>query len=411
MAFACGAGIVGCRDAPAESCAPAAPPADEQIANDLVGVRFVFFEDSTGEKRWTVEEGEVRELRVVDGSTAAGGRRHRARVHLTLAAPNRTISGDLDVYYRRAGARWTFDEAARAGANWSVRELAAVVYDVRRPAPGDTTADGRDVWLEPMFRYHDGAYTAPLSPYAGRVEAIRDSSFASDSLRRAARGALEARVARRYLDPSWTVFLLAPGVGPEPTRIVEREASLWGCTWMVGRARASSSERAEQVRLATSSSTMGGARAPGRELTPQESERLAALARTRLEALGVPADRLRRLRAGRAIAADVDGDGRDEFVGAFGVAGSAGAPDRALVVVGRPAPAAYGAVAERGTTSDEGWGAADLVGVVDVDGDGDLEVIIREAGPDVYRYVVIARRPDGAWEEAFAAGGGGCWGN
>ena len=225
-----------------------------EIAEDLVGVRFVFFEDATGDKRWTVEPGEVRALEVVDGSTAAGGDRHRARVHLTLAAANRTISGAMDVYYRRAGARWTFEEAARAGANWSVRELAAVVYDVRRPAPADTTADARDVWLEPMFRYHDGAYTAPLAPYAGRVEAIRDSSFASDSLRRAARGGLEARVARRYLDPAWTVFLLAPGLAPEPTRIVEREASLWGCTHLGGRARSSTASgrtRAAGLRTAT----------------------------------------------------------------------------------------------------------------------------------------------------------------
>ena len=61
-------------------------------------------------------------------------------------------------------------------------------------------------------------------------------------------------------------------------------------------------------------------------------------------------------------------------------------------------------------TVASGMGAAKGGGAcwVDVDGDGDLEVVAREAGVDAYRYAVMARRRDGAWEEVFAGGGGGC---
>jgi len=405
LALAGAAAMQGCREAPA-GAPPAPAPGDSQVAGDLVGVRFAFFEDAQGEKHWTIEEGEVRDLRVIDGVTAADGRRHRARVRLTLAATNRTIRGDMDAYYRRAGAAWVFDEAARAGANWAVEELAAVVYDVRRSTSIDTTSDGRDVWLEPMFRYHDGAYSVPLAPFESAIRAFRDSSFASDSLRLVSRAALEDRIARRYLNPSWTVFLLAPGDAPAPARFASREAVLWGCTQVAGRVRAASADAAARTSLATSSSTMGGAAFAGREPSPQEADRLAALARSRLEALGAPPDRLRRLRAGRAVAVDLDGDGTEEFIGAFGVAGAAGAPDVGLVIAGRPAPAAFGPVVERASHAEDGMGALDLVGAVDVDGDGDLEIVAREYGVEAYRYVVLARRPEGSWEEVYA--GGGC---
>jgi hypothetical protein len=153
---------------------------------------------------------------------------------------------------------------------------------------------------------------------------------------------------------------------------------------------------------------MGGAVFAGRDTAPQESDRLAFLARDRLAAAGVPQERLRRLRGGRSLAVDLDADGAVDLVGAFAVAGDAGTPERALLVVGRPAPAAAGLVADRASSADDGWGGIDLVGALDVDGDGDLEVIARETGSQQYRYVVLARRRDGAWEEAFAGGGGSC---
>jgi hypothetical protein len=314
----------------------------------------------------------------------------------------------MDVYYRRDEAGWTFDEAARAGANWSVEELAAVVYEARRVSPGDSTDDGRGLWLEPMFRFHDGTYSAPLDAYDVAVDALGDSTFASDSLRLAAYRSLETRIARRYLDPSWTVFLLAPGAVPAPVRIASRDASVTTCSWIAGRTRAATPAAAERTVLATSSSTMGGASFAGREPTTQEADRLAVLARTRFAALGEAPDRLRRLRAGRALAVDLDGDGDEEFIGAFAIAGDAGTPESAVLLAGRPAPAAYGLVVERVGSADDGWGGMDLVGALDVDGDGDLEIVGRETGADRYRYVVLSRRPDGAWEEVFAGGGGGC---
>src|SRR5690606_2606292 len=124
------------------------------------------------------------------------------------------------------------------GANWTVEEIAAVVYEVLRPPPTDTTAGPADVWLEPMFRFHDGAYVDPFAPYEARIRAVLDSAFASDSLRRAAVGALEDEIARRWLNPAWTVFLLSPGDAPAPVSFRRREAAFDGCRYVAGMARA-----------------------------------------------------------------------------------------------------------------------------------------------------------------------------
>lgn len=408
LALACVALLGACRE-PAPETPPPAPPAHEQIAADLVGARFTFFEDEQGGKTWTIEEGEVRELRVVDGVTAGDGASHRARLRLALAAQNRTIRGELVLTYRRSDDAWALDEVARPGANWTVEEIAAVVYEVRRPPPSDTTFGPADVWLEPMFRYHDGAYVDPFGPYEARIRAVVDSTFRTDSLRRAAVGALEGEIARRWLNPAWTVFLLGPGAAPEPVGFRTREAAFDGCRYVAGVVRAPSPAMAEWARMATSSSTMGGALFPGRTPTPQEEERLAVAARGHLATLVVPAAQLDRLRAGRALAVDLDGDGTEEFVGAYGVAGEQpGMAARSVVVVAEPGPAAMRVVGARASASDDGWGTLRLVGAVDVDGDGVLEVVAREAGYESHRFVVLSRGTGGRWTEVYTGGGGGC---
>ena len=410
-ALACAAllgALAACR-APAPEAPPTAPPPQAQLAADLVGTRFPFFEDEQGEKYWTIEEGEVRGLRVVDGVTAGDGASHRARLRLALAAQNRTIRGELVLTYRRHGDAWALDEVARPGANWTVEEIAAVVYEVRRPPPSDSTFGPADVWLEPMFRFHDGAYVDPFGPYEARIRAVVDSAYASDSLRQAAVGGLEGEIARRWLNPAWTVFLLSPGAAPEPVGFRTREAAVDGCRYVAGVVRAPSPAMAEGARMATSSSTMGGALFPGRTPTPREAARLAAAARDHLATLVVPAGRVERLRAGGALAVDLDGDGDEELVGAYGVAGEhPGMTARSVVVVAEPGPAALRVVGARASDADDGWGTLRFVGAVDVDGDGVLEVVAREAGYEVHRFVVLARGAGGRWTEVYAGGGGGC---
>ncbi len=407
-----GGALGGCRDAPpAEAAeAPPPPPPAVQVAHDLVGHPFAFYEDEQGEKTWTIEEGEVQDLRVLDGATSSDGTSHRTRVRLRLVSEYRTIRGDLTLTYRQADGGWALDEVARTdGRNWTVEELAAVVYEVRRPAPSDTTAGERDVWLEPMFRYVDGEFVSPFDPYEARITALLDSSFSADSLRRAAVAGLEREIGRRWLNPAWTVFLLQPGQPPAPVTFRTRETSVDGCRYVAGLARAPSASFAEGAHVATSSSTMGGSTFPGRTLEPGDEERLAHAARAVLARAGVPERQLDRLRSRRALAVDLDGGGREALVGAYSVAADpAGGTDRAVVVVAGPGS---GALRDHGaylSDAADGWGALQLIGALDVDGDGVLEVIARESAEEAYRYVVLARDASGRWAPVFTGGGGGC---
>ncbi|HLA64696.1 MAG TPA: hypothetical protein VK610_09735 [Rhodothermales bacterium] len=402
--------LAGCRgDAAEPDAALPVPPTAEEMARDLVGERFTFYEDEQGEKRWTIEDGEVRDFRIVDGVTAGDGASHRARVTLTLSATNRTIRGALMLTYRRSGGGWTLDDVMRPDGNWIVEELAAVVYEVRRPPPSDTTAGARDVWLEPMFRYVDGGYVGPFDDYDARIRALLDSSFAADSLRRDAVSGLEREISRRWLDPAWTVFLLAAGDAPAPVSFRTREAGVEGCRYVAGQTRAPSSGFAERARLATSSSTMGGATFPGRVLETREEDALAGLARARLAEAGVTPVRLERLRSRRSLAVDLDENGVEELIATFGIADDgAGGTERGVLVIagsGTSTPRVMGA---RVSDAADGWGALQLVGALDVDGDGIREVVVREAGAEAYRYVVLARAAGGRWTEVFS-GGGGCF--
>ena len=61
----------------------------------------------------------------------------------------------------------------------------------------------------------------------------------------------------------------------------------------------------------------------------------------------------------------------------------------------------------RAPDAGRGFRRLALVGVVDADGDGGAEVVLREEGPETYRYRVVAHR-GGRFRDVFRGGGGGC---
>ena len=403
--------------------APVAPLPD-RIGRDLMGTTFVFFEDGDGARTWTIEADEVREVVLRDTVTSADGRTHRARVEVTLASENRTIRGDLLVYYQNVNGLWGFDRAARADArNFTIAERAAVLYTARPfpRAPEDSLADRRRVQLDVIARYADGAYTAPFEPYADAIDEVlsRDrpfyrkppfDRFLRDSLYHARIDSIEGVIARRYFNPSWTLFLLQPGAMPEAVRVRESEAGFDGCQYLTGTVRAPSESAAQEASLATTSSVMGGTRTPGGVLSPEDEQTLVGLAREAFAALGVRPQQLDRLRVGRTLALDLTGDGLDDWLGAFSIAHPSlhGISAHALVLGVDLSGAAPRVVLQREADPKEGLSELTLEGALDIDGDGRLEVILREGGYEVYQYLILTDPHGTGWREAFRGGGGGC---
>jgi len=151
-----------------------------------------------------------------------------------------------------------------------------------------------------------------------------------------------------------------------------------------------------------------------RALSAEDSQRAAALARARFQAHGLRASLAQGspLELYEGIAADLDGDGARELIVAAGFTSprvAEGAlPDCAarvaLVVDGRT-----GDVQELWTSAgDAEMGPRDeIVGLVDVDGDGVFEVVLRVVGYEAWEYHLF-RRVGGRWLEVYAGAGGGC---
>lgn len=423
-------GLAACRTEP-----PVPAPDGATIAADLVGTRFVFFEDEEGEKAWTIEEGEVKEVVVIDSVTSADGQSHRARIAIKLAAPNRTIRGELRAYYRLQDGRWVFDEAVREGDNFAVEEIAAVLYAAQpsRLTPGDSLYDAREVSLEPIARYVEGEYVAPFEPYREAIRGVYNASYEEpeddardrdderrwpfkrrrpsqrDSLREAAFASLKDQIAGRYFNRAWTLYLLQPGAAPMPVRVRTRRAEFDGCEYVNGTVRAPSSTAAQGAHLATTSSTMGGRIVPGRPLRADEERTFVRMARARFQEQGVPEARLNRLRTDRLYAVSLDRNGPESWVGSFSIAEPS--EDRGgehLILIVSPSGGVPRPVFERYESFGRSYGSLDLIGVLDVDGDGYAEVILRESGYEVYDYRILSRPSGGDWQTVFKGGGGGC---
>lgn len=152
-----------------------------------------------------------------------------------------------------------------------------------------------------------------------------------------------------------------------------------------------------------------------RALSAEESKRAAALARARFRVHGLRASLAQGspLELYEGMAADLDSDGASELIVAAGFTSprvAEGAmPDcaakAALVVDGRT-----GDVQELMTSAGDaemGTETPEIVGFVDVDGDGVHEILLRLVGYEWWHYHLF-RRVDGRWLEVYGGGGGGC---
>ena len=372
------------------------PPSAAQIQRDLVGQRFVFFEDADGERAWTIEESEIRALDVVGQVVGEDGRGARSRVTVVLRAENRTISGDLFVQHRREGPNWVVEAVSRAGGNFRAGDRGAVLFAVEPLV--DSTGVTAALYAEPIAVYDSGRYSEPPRPFAAAIEAFVDSTFASDSLRLAAEDSLTTRIASRYVARGRRLRLLRAGAAPAWATVDSSQVLVDGCQGIGAWLRADPDAR--EAPLATSSSVMGGAVAPGRPLTGPESRSLDLAARDRLALSGANPDRLR---PAGATAIDLDGDGVDELVGAFT---SGDATQRFAVAVAIRASAAGSTVLFERRPA-RGFDRLAWVGAVDVDGDGAAEAVFLEEGEEVYRYLIVTYRA-GRYADAYRGGGGSC---
>ncbi|MEL7361775.1 MAG: hypothetical protein AAFN13_06860, partial [Bacteroidota bacterium] len=169
-------------------------PTLAQTRVDIVGQAFVFFDDETGERRWTVEADEVQAATILDDAVSAEAGTLRRRLALTLASRNRTIEGEAFAYYERVDTAadslggadgWQLVELARARGNFEARDrfvrLYAVARDERPPI------DDRSVFVEPIAVVYEGRIGDPLAPFAGDLDSLdtRGPSWLRDSVRSA----------------------------------------------------------------------------------------------------------------------------------------------------------------------------------------------------------------------------------
>jgi hypothetical protein len=383
--------------------APFVPPAPSaaQVEQDLAGQRFAFYEDADGARDWTIEAAEIRGLQIRDTTASDDGQRLRVLVDLSLVAPKRSIRGTLELAYARVGDGWQLDEVNRAGPNFTAGDAAFLLFDVR-PIPGDSLAPRDRLVLDVIARFADGEFQAPFDVHGGSIRALMDSSFASDSLRAAATRALERRIAERWLPGGLAVRLLARGQAPRAARLDSAEVSFDGCQYLAG--WTDTPATGSRADLATTSTILGGTQAPGRALTSTETRALDRLARDRLALQGLDG---RGLRLRGTAAADLDGDGRDELIAAYGTSADETERGRGIVVAARPNTAGVSLLFERFPAYGAGFDRLTLIGLADLDADGAVEAVFREEGYEVYQYLVVSFRA-GRFTDAFRGGGGGC---
>ncbi|MEO0559335.1 MAG: hypothetical protein AAF170_14250 [Bacteroidota bacterium] len=400
------ASLMGCSRSEPEP-PPPAPPGVDQIEADLVGQRFVFFEDADGEREWTIEASEIRRVQIVDTVRAGDSNRMRVRARVMLASPNRTIQGDLRLDYAHAGGAWQVQGVQRVGPNFIAGDGAFVLFDVSA-LPEDTLGNSRGLSLDVIARYDEGAFIAPLDRFRPQIDALADSVFVgdslatADSLRQLAESRLASEVGAAYARRGTSVRVLLPGEAPETVAVRDVEVGILGCEFLNAKA-SSAVSLGRDAALGTTSSVIGGAVVPGRPLNADERRQLDGLARDRLRVQGLDSERVR---SGGSLAVDLDGDGSEDWIGAFAVGSLEAGTARGLVVGAQPlASSAPRLLLERMTAP--GFGTFTLVGAVDLDADGASEVILLEQGTEVYQYLILTHRA-GRFATAFRGGGGGC---
>ncbi|MEM6783040.1 MAG: hypothetical protein AAF624_04820 [Bacteroidota bacterium] len=394
-------------------------PTLAQTSADIVGQAFVFFEDETGPRRWTVEAEEVQRATILDDNLDANGETLRRRLALTLASRNRTIEGEAFAYYERVALStdsmggndgWRLTELARARGNFEARDrivrLYAVTRDVRSPV------DDRNVVVEPIAVVFEGRIGDPLAPFGADLDSLDEIGprWLGDSTRLAR---MDGGVREALLNQRRGLWVIDPAQGSVPAPIRDATVDLVKCRTIRGEARASQPLSPEATLAATSSVYSGGV--VGRLPTGEEQRLLLSFARERLRAVEASEEALRRLRPGRLLAADLDADGRDEFLGTFDATEMR--PDAPqtwrLFVIARPdvsgkvlRPLAEVTRDDRGPARTPGQFT--LLGILDLDGLGAAEVVLQQAGPlGTNRYRILGRTEVG-WDTVFEGGVSGC---
>jgi hypothetical protein len=160
--------------------------------------------------------------------------------------------------------------------------------------------------------------------------------------------------------------------------------------------------------LATNSSTLG--RGEGTRRAPTEQERAAALklAQSTLGQKGVKASLIAKMETVNLTAADLNGDGKAELIGAFIIKGAIGA-EYALLMVFEPAGAGFRAAMTWyvHTTGEAEVQYRRLVDVLDLDGDGVAEILVQGLYYESHNYMIY-KKAAGQWRVVYEGGGGGC---
>ncbi|MEM9997628.1 MAG: hypothetical protein AAF809_07995, partial [Bacteroidota bacterium] len=350
----------------------------------------------------------------------------RRRLLLTLASRNRTIEGEVFAYYDHVPGDaaledsldvappdndgWTLTEVVRIGDNFEARDRYVLLYAVDRDER--PPVDDRNVIVEPIAVVYEGRIGDPLATFAADLDSLDTVGprWLRDSTRRAR---LEGGVADALLSTRRGLWVIDPVQGSIPSPMRDATLDLVKCRTVRGEARASRPLSADAALAATSS--VHGRGLTGRLPDGEEQRLLLRFARERLRTAGAPSAALERIRPGRLLAADLDGDGRDELLGTFDATELR--PDTPqtwrLFVIARPdvAGTVLRLVAEV-TRDDRGPartpGQFTLLGALDFDGVGAAEVVLRQAGPlGTNRYRILGQT-DSGWATVYEGSVSGC---
>ncbi|MDT4955939.1 MAG: hypothetical protein QOJ02_4077 [Acidobacteriota bacterium] len=165
--------------------------------------------------------------------------------------------------------------------------------------------------------------------------------------------------------------------------------------------------------LATNSETLGKKASSRRALTQAERAGVMTLAKNIYRQHKTSNALMRSLQVNNLTATDLDGDGKFEIVGDFQIAAdstSTEGPRRDLFLIATPSGAGYKAeLAEfQSYRMNSGFGrGVGFVDQLDMDGDGQAEVVTVDQGFDGYGYSIY-KKQGGRWRMVYSVMGDAC---